>query len=391
MRFNFLIQAVLMAALMLFSGCPEKNEAGLALTGGLLIDGTGNPPVTDSLVLVSGGLIRYAGKADGVPIPRGFRRIDITGKTVLPGLINAHVHNAFNETNLKAWARVGVTTVRDLGGFNQTTDELFAFRNRVAGDNTNARLVMAGFFINTPGGYPVVPWGGRVIEVRSPGEAVSATNDLIGRGANVIKIATERGRLFGAKIPVMEGDTIRAICDTAHAGGLRVTVHVTAGEDIDLALDNGADELAHMVTDPLTDEQIGKAVTAGILWVPTLELWRLVNMSAVPVDNLRRFREAGGRIAFGTDYDGTTRTFEVFPLTEMRLMTRAGMTPMEIIVSATKTGAEACGMADELGTLEPGRIADILVVEGNPLEDVTLLENTALVVKSGEVIYSKVR
>ena len=148
-----------------------------------------------------------------------------------------------------------------------------------------------------------------------------------------------------------------------------------------------------MIWDMLPDSVIKETVEKGIYWVPTLELWNAVSKQYgaeilnTVIDNLRRFAKAGGKIALGTDYAGFPAEFELgMPLKEMKLMQDAGMTPMEIIISATRNGADISGRLQTLGTIEKGKIADVVVVDGNPLEDLSLLGNVSMVIKSGEVI-----
>ncbi len=130
-------------------------------------------------------------------------------------------------------------------------------------------------------------------------------------------------------------------------------------------------------------------VDNGTYWVPTLELWKRVGggNDKLAVANLTRYVAAGGKVALGTDYAGYSAVFDLgMPVTEIELMQQAGMTPMQIIVAATRNGAHVCNLGDELGTLQAGKIADVLVVNGDPLEDVQALTQVRLVIHNGEVI-----
>ena len=175
---------------------------------------------------------------------------------------------------------------------------------------------------------------------------------------------------------------------TAHGRGARVSAHVLRTADLARALDAGADDIAHMVEDELPDALIDRMVTAGSYWVPTLELWQRVGLPGKrPVTNLGRFVAAGGKVALGTDYAGYAAQFDLgMPVTEIRLMAEAGMTPMQIIVAATQNGAIVCGLGRELGTLEPGKLADVLVVNGDPLADLRALTQVRLVLRDGVII-----
>jgi imidazolonepropionase-like amidohydrolase len=172
-----------------------------------------------------------------------------------------------------------------------------------------------------------------------------------------------------------------------------VVAHISRSEHLEMALASGVDDVTHMVIDPLPDNLIARMNEAGMYWEPTLELWQCasalhgVDLDARAVDNLRRFSEAGGRVALGTDYAGYRCQFELgMPMTEIGLMRQAGMTPMQIIVAATRNAARVCNLGAELGTLEPGKIADILVVDGNPLKDLQALTNVRLVIHNGVII-----
>ncbi len=367
----------------------------LVLAGGTLVDGNGGPPMPDAVLMIRGKRILAAGRRANVTIPPGATVIDVAGATILPGFINAHVHAGYNAANLKAWAQGGVTAVRDLGV--APWDDAFARRDALLADPANARLVAAGPLVTVPGGYPMVPWGMAGLAVASPQDAISQTNRLLDAGADIIKIALDSGGSFGRQIPILSPQEAAAIVQTAHARGARVSAHVLQTADLARALDAGVDDIAHMVEDALTDALIGRMVAAGTYWVPTLELWQRVGLSQQarlpgkqPVTNLGRFVAAGGLVALGTDYADYAAEFDLgMPVTEIELMAEAGMTPMQIIVAATKNAATVCGLDRELGTLEPGKLADVLVVDGDPLTDVHALTQTRLVLRDGVIIMQK--
>jgi imidazolonepropionase-like amidohydrolase len=163
---------------------------------------------------------------------------------------------------------------------------------------------------------------------------------------------------------------------------------VTAAEDLERVLDAGVDDIAHMPYDHVSDELIARIVKAKLYWIPTLELWQHVGVSDVPIlDNLRRFVAAGGQVALGSDYAGYAAQFELgMPLSEMEAMQKAGMTPMQIILAGTRNAALVCGLDRELGTLEAGKVADVLVVNGDPLQDIRALATVRLVIHNGTII-----
>jgi imidazolonepropionase-like amidohydrolase len=137
----------------------------------------------------------------------------------------------------------------------------------------------------------------------------------------------------------------------------------------------------------LTAEEVERVAADDVYWVPTLELWLCAGPRNIAVDNLRRFVAGGGKVALGTDYAGYTCSWELgMPMTEIRLMAEAGMTPMQIIVAATRHGAHVSNLERELGTLERGKIADLFVVDGNPLVNLGNLLRVRLVVRDGVVI-----
>ncbi|MBU1878902.1 MAG: amidohydrolase family protein, partial [Chloroflexi bacterium] len=297
---------------------PTTGVETLALVNGTLIDGTGAAPVPDAVVVIRNGRIEAAGPRDRVSIPADARVIDVGGATILPGLINAHIHSGFSTSNLTAWAQAGVTTVRDLGSVGD-----FDLRDSLNHNPQHARLVAAGPLVSVPGGYPAVPWGASsiMLPVTSPDDARQKVNQLLDDGADLVKIAVERGRVFGRTIPTLSLTETVVIVGVAHARGTLVSAHVTSAGDLAQAVNAGADDIAHMVTDDVPDAVIAKMVQDGIYWTPTLELWNCVSQSQPTVANLKRFVSAGGLVALGTDYDGYSCKFDLGLLaTEIGLM-----------------------------------------------------------------------
>jgi imidazolonepropionase-like amidohydrolase len=359
----------------------------LALVNGTVIDGTGAAPLPDAAVVIVQGRIMSVGPRSGVTIPAAATVIDLGGGTILPGLINAHVHQGYNAGHLQAWAQAGVTTVRDLGA--SPSPDLFRQRNALRADPRNARLVAAGPFITVPDGYPIVPWGMGALTVTSASEAEVTTSHLLDDGADVVKISLEAGATFGYKIPVLSAEEAGAIVRVAHERGTRVAAHITAAEDVSRCLAAGVDDIAHMPSNYVSNDLIRQVVQAGLYWVPTLELWHNVRASfgQQAVENLRRFVAAGGIVALGTDYAGYSAEFDLgLPIRELEWMEEAGMTPMQIIVAATRNGAHVCNLDRELGTLEVGKIADVLVVNDDPLQDMHALQDVRTVIHNGQVI-----
>jgi imidazolonepropionase-like amidohydrolase len=358
-----------------------------ALVGGTLIDGTGAAPIRDAAVVIQKGRVVAVGARAQVQMPMDAKIIDVQGATILPGFINAHVHQGFSESNLQAWAQAGVTTVRDLAA--SPAGDLFSRRDALLKDNLNARLVAAGPMVTVPDGYPMVPWGISGLTVTSPQDAATKVSQLLDAGTDVIKIAMESGGSFRRNIPMLSAQEAQAIVQTAHQRGAWVSAHVLRTNDLARALDADVDDIAHMVEDPLTDALIQRMVTEDVYWVPTLELWKRVGQQTDKhtVANLGRFVKAEGQVALGTDYAGYNAVFDLgMPITEIELMCEAGMTPMQIIIAATRNAARVCNLDHELGTLEPGKIADVLVVNGDPLQDIRAFTQVRLVIRNGTVI-----
>ena len=358
----------------------------LALVNGILIDGTGAVSLADAVIVIRNERIVGVGTRAAVPIPDGAQVIDVQGATILPGFFNTHVHRGYSAQNLQTWAQAGVTTVRDLG--TSPAPDTFANRDALLRDPRNARLVAAGPMLTVPGGYPMVPWGMQGLVIASEQDAVVKVNQLLDDGADIIKIALESGSTFRRQIPVLSKAEAAEIVKTAHARGARVSAHVTAAEDLERVLDAGVDDIAHMPYDHVSDELIARIVKAKLYWIPTLELWQHVGISDAPIiDNLRRLVAAGGQVALGTDYAGYAAQFELgMPLSEMEAMQKAGMSPMQIILAGTRNAAVVCSLDRELGTLEVGKVADVLVVSGNPLQDIHALASVRLVIHNGTII-----
>ena len=383
------------AGLLIGYNSAQGADATLSLINGIVIDGTGADAVPNGAVVIQNGRIIAAGPRKQVEIPANTHTIDVQGRTILPGFINAHVHAAYSAWILKLWAKGGVTTVRDLGALGPYTRAKFVTRDTLNANPKCARLFAVGSFINVKGGYPIAYWGGHAVTITSPEEARRAVNKLIDDGADVIKTAMESGYAFGQSgWPLLSPGEAKALVDTAHERGKPVTAHVTSARDLNRALDAGVDEIAHMVVDELSEQLISRMVEAGTRWVPTLELWQGVSRiypishGSMAIKNLALFVEAGGEVVLGTDYAGARNVdFDLgMPIHEIEWMQEAGMTPMQIIIAATKNGARSCNMENELGTLESGKLADVLIVDGDPLADIHALTNAHLILCEGKLI-----
>ncbi|MFH1699920.1 MAG: amidohydrolase family protein [Candidatus Zixiibacteriota bacterium] len=363
----------------------DPLKDALAITNCVIIDGTGDAPIPNAIIVISEGVIVAVGPANSTVVPENAQIIDVEGATVLPGFINAHIHSGFNKENLQAWAQAGVTTVRDLGG-----PSLFGWKEEMSKDNSCARLVAAGPMVSVPGGYPLVPWGSlNMITVDSAEDAQTKVTELLNAGADIVKLALESGASFGRVIPTLSPEEALAVVNTVHSNGTVASAHILVSGDLAKALAACVDDIAHMVVGSLPKSLIDVMIGDSVFWVPTLEPWHHVNTNLrdSAISNLRKFVLSGGVVALGTDYDGYNAVFQIgMPINEMKWMAQAGMSSMQIIVAGTKNAACTCNRSSDLGTLEAGKIADILVVNGDPIEDIDNLKNVRLVIHNGEII-----
>ena len=389
---RFLILVIFACAiLVLYNACSKTNnpisttQKIIVLYNGLLIDGTGSQPIQNAIIVIEDKHIKYVGTESNYEKPNNAKIIDVSSYTILPGLINTHVHSGYTEANLKEWAKSGVTTVRDLGSFTQSPTTAFSNRNELLKENINAHLVAAGPLVTTIGGYGNY-------EVSSQNDARQKTIGLINAGADIIKIAIEDD-LQGRRWSMLSMDEIKMIVQTAHEKNILVSAHISRAKHLEMAVKADVDDVAHMIVDELPDSLITSMIKKDIYWVPTLELWKGVSQihsldwDIKAINNLNRFVNAGGKVALGTDYDGYVCEFDLgMPIHEIKLMLEAGMIPMEIIVAGTKQAAHVCDLENELGTIEEGKIANILVIKDNPLENIDAFTDVYMVIHNGSII-----
>ena len=400
-----LIILALTAVLVNACGTPTPTAppvSTLALINGILIDGTGSEPIPNAAIVIKDGLIFDVGPREKVSIPADAQIIDVNGGTILPGFINAHVHTAFDVSNLRTWAQAGVTTVRDLGTYierhhswNKWWKEIaegrelptpypFPLAKAYSSIPSNARLVTSGPIVTIPNGYPASAFEfgpDLAFNVTSPEDARQKINWLLDNGADVIKIV-----LFGKQGLSLE--EAKAVVDVAHERGTIVTAHIQTADALDIGLEAKIDDSAHLVTEYLPDEIITQMVAQDLYIVPTLALIEAYYGSlGSGADNLRRFVAAGGKVALGDDYSNQGIKLGM-PIRDMELMEESGMTPMQIIIAATQNGAHVCNLEDQLGTLKVGKKADLLVVDGDPLQDIHALTKAQWVIRDGRLIRS---
>ncbi len=423
---------------------PPAPTATLAIVGGFLIDGFGGPPVLDSVILVKGDQIVAVGEEGRLAVPAGARVIDANGYTVMPGLIDAHVHlDIMGHGDYPTWHEMvrgnyaevmersaaqllahGVTTARDAGGELRASVQT---RDRIQrGELPGPRMLVSGGWIqNWPDELARGHYRRFNINVRTPEEAKQAAAALFDGGADFIKAYT------GLTL-----DQMLAITGEAHRRGKRVGAHVYTDEEIRIAVEGGVDLLDHAGSghqNPLFSEEtlrlmagrqipIAQSIAHRVTLYPAHLSWperihdprlgRELGRFADPiVQSLRHFSslgyfgqiqmqmrvapaatrqlaDAGCRIIMGTD-SGTPGYFhsEAVWREAEALVRMAGLTPMETLVASTKVAAQALGV--NAGLVHPGRLADLILVRGNPLDSMLHLQHVERVIKGG-VVYEPV-
>ena len=386
---------------------PLAQTADVALIGARVVDGAGGAPLEEATVLVAGGRIQAVGAAADVQVPDGATRVDVAGKTIIPGLINAHAHLDDGDpalplheqvlAQLRLYARYGVTAVHTLGD-----DGLESVRVRDA-QARGEWLDRARLYVSGPS-----------VVAASAAEARRNIDRVAEMRVNAVKTRLD------ARSDDMTPDVYGALIDQAHRRGLRVAAHLVDLDDARGLLAAGVDVLAHSVRDRDVDaELVSELVRLDVGYIPTLTRCLSVflyettpaffddpfflrgagayradmeqirdpavqervrdspqaqaarRMLAQATRNLKRLADGGVTIAMGTD-SGTQlgRWQGYFEHVELEMMVEAGMTPMQALVAATGDGARVMRL-DGLGTLEPGKWADLVVLNANPLDDIT--------------------
>jgi imidazolonepropionase-like amidohydrolase len=392
--------------------------------GGRLFDGTG-APLGEADVAIGDGWIEEVGAGlDGDEV------VDVSGLTLLPGLFDCHVHLMFGQIdiwrlmqtpfsyrfydairNLEATLRIGITTVRDAGGADLGLKQALA-EGIVRGPRVQVSITM----LSQTGGHGDgwLPSGNRVLLmpeypgapsaiVDGPDEVRRKVRELVRAGADVIKIATSGGVLSPRDSPQQPGfdvAEIEAIVAEANAAGLWVMSHAQSSDGIKNAVRAGVRSIEHGIY--LDDEAIALMLERGAYLVPTLVAPTGVIRAAeagagVPEvavakarevieahrDSFRRAVEAGVKVAMGTDSAVTPHGEN---LAELQLMAECGMTPEQVLLATTRTAAELMGLERELGTIEPGKRADLVAVAGDPFEFRDLAERIERVYQDGRLV-----
>jgi enamidase len=372
----------------------------LVLSGGTLIDATGAEPLPNAAVAIRDGRIAAVGLAGELAYSADTPVRDISGATLMPGFINAHVHiSGLSEDDLRRWTRAGVTTIRDLAG---PLEERVPVRESFAarGDPSLPRLLVTGPIVTVAGGYPFAVQDAKLrvtsLAVSGVDQARAEVYTLAEAGVDQIKISVS-GRT-DVSWPELSDAEIATITGTAGSLGIPVTAHVDRAKALRRAVLNGISDAAHSPRDRVPDEVFALMVERGVTMSPTIAVyeclarsrgtgaeWRRITMPTM-YDNLRRFVAAGGTVALGDDYGGVPGMPVGMPMDEINHWIAAGLSPLQVIEAATRGSSIGVGMADELGTVEVGKLADLLVVEGNPLRDIGALSRPVLVLRGGEIV-----
>ena len=405
-----------------------------ALKNARLIDGTGAAPVRDATILIDGNRIRSVSTRSAGDFSAGAEIIDCAGMTLLPGLIDCHDHMANHRYSLDhRWrldepqstrhlrtARVlkqtlaaGYTTIRDAAGLDA------GFKRAIEeGLIEGPRLVLSLAIISPYGGIgdavspsglplddcccipgdPLLPSAvaNGVVEVRE------VVRKMVRAGADVIKTATTGGASsrpgHGPRDAAFNLDEMQAMVDEAQALDRRVMCHALGGRGLDIAIEAGVNSIEHGSYLAENPRHLERMAEKGIFFVPTLLVYEYHRRSPQPhvreraqalveshVESIRRALEIGVKVVAGTDAGGHGHPANAG---ELECLVRAGMTPMQALQAATGWAAECLGQEDELGTIAPGKLADLVVVNGDPLVDIALLRDPAhiaLVIKDGEI------
>jgi len=418
--------------LLLIAGllCIAASAQTIAVKAGKLVDTDSGTVRSNVIVLINSEDGRIKAVGTDVAIPPGTKVINLSNKTVLPGLIDCHTHlvgdandldplselhktsaqRAFESIpNARKTLLAGFTTVRDVGTYRALVD--VALRDAIArGDVVGPRMYVAGAYITITGGAGALtgfapditlPWDLHYGEANSPWEVRQRVRLLANQGVDLIKILATGAVLTHGSNPGAEEFTpeeLNAAVDEARKFGLRVAAHAHGAQGIKNAIRAGVASIEHGTL--LDDEGIALMKQHGTYLVadiydkeyiqgegkrrgePLDFLQHDANLGAAQRQNFRKAVQAGVKIAFGTDAG-------VYPhgdnAKQFAWMVRYGQTPMQAIQAATISAADLLGHKDELGSIAPGKHADLIAVDGDPTQDVTLLEHVKFVMKDGKV------
>jgi len=400
-----------------------------------LIDGTGGKPIQKSTVIIRGNRFEHVGSE--ISYPDDSNIIDLHGLTVMPGLIDCHIHlggltiekpgkvigkvsfidmvsffwdylRNYNHRRRLAIEN-GVTTIRSAGDHYP---HIIRLRDKIAtGRLSGPRIFAVGPIITAPGGHPAgtIYKGNRYIienatrQISDVNNAREEVRRLAKGGVDCIKaIYSDIDPMnITHRVPKLSLNVLEALADEAHRHNLRLMVHTGSPEEVMDSLRAGADSIEHGIlpgTDSTEfgDEIVSMMLDKGTYFVPTIAIaWAYKETDSEVFSGLKKvikkLHDAGVNIAAGTD-SGTPGVVIGKGLhKELELMVDAGISPMEAIMAGTRNAADNLGKGNELGTIEKGKLADMIVVSGNPLEEIEKTRDIKMVVKDGVVVVNKVK
>jgi imidazolonepropionase-like amidohydrolase len=414
----------------------------LVLQNFTLIDGTGKAPLSNAAMVITDGRIRFVGPRTSLKAPAGSEVRDLSGKFVMPGIINLHGHLGnvkglvqdpanFTDQNLRdnldTYARYGITTVISMG-----SDQDLILRHRAeqrAGRPETTRIFTAFRGFTGKAGYPTSAPGmkGVPFEVETVEQVKKDVAFLADKKVDLVKIWVDDHFGREQKIPL---DLSQAIIKAAAAHNLKVGAHIFYLEDAQNLIDRGLFALLHSVRDKEVDDRLIQTMKKRGAWMAAATLTRELSsfvyakppqwlddpfftrsvssdvtqtlkapgQKAVGADprystaldvakrNLKKLVDAGVKYGFGTDTGPPGRFPGYFEHLEMQLMADAGLTPTQIIQAATKNGAEFLGVSKDLGTLENGKWADLIVLGRNPLDNIQNTRSIEMVLIAGKKV-----
>jgi imidazolonepropionase-like amidohydrolase len=377
-----------------------------AFVNGLVIDGSGSPPIQSGVVIVEDDRIKAVGPVDQVTIPDKAEKIEAAGKTVMPGLIDAHMHvttmpqflnsNGHIEqsfvglSKLRACLAFGTTTVANMGG----CEENVILRNAIEqGQVGPCARMLVGAMINSTGGHV----RGRTAD--GPWEIRKAVREMVMHNVDFIKTAASGGFMWEHEKIWWEDYTVeelKALVSEAHSKGKRVAVHAHSQPGLNSAIEAGCDSIQHGAL--IDDEALQGILDRKLYYIPTLYItssWvlerpnlpahmkeRMTEAHPIHREGVRKAHQMG--ITIGTGTDGNPGDV----MKELAELVQCGLSPLEAITAGTRNAADALAILDRVGTLESGKKADVIMIDGDPLKDISILmekNNIVLVMKDGKV------